>query len=187
MKSLLKIRISSSLLIILFLGLVSCSSRPPMPVVKNVDLDRFMGKWYVIANLPTMVEKGAYDVNEVYKRGKGNRILTTYSFRKGGHDAKMESYNPTAYVTEDPSNAIWKMQFVWPFKADYRIVRLNSDYSQTVIAREKRDYFWIMAREPSIPGEDVIDHLEFLKSVGYDMSLTNIVPHAGTASAQFIN
>ena len=49
-----------------------------------------------------------------------------------------------------PSGAVWGMQFIWPFKADYRVIYLNDDYTQTIIGREKRDYVWIMARSPAI-------------------------------------
>jgi apolipoprotein D and lipocalin family protein len=45
------------------------------------------------------------------------------------------------------SNAVWGMQFIWPFKAEYRIIFLSEDYSRTVIGRSKRDYVWIMAQQ----------------------------------------
>ena len=38
-----------------------------MPGVKQVDLDRFMGDWYVIANIPTFIEKDAYNAIETYR------------------------------------------------------------------------------------------------------------------------
>ena len=41
--------------------------RPPIPVVAHVDLERFMGDWYVIANIPTFVEKGAHNAVESYR------------------------------------------------------------------------------------------------------------------------
>ena len=59
---------------------------------------------------------------------------------------------PRGFVRDTETNARWGMQFVWPIKADYRIVWLADDYSQTVVARQKRDYLWIMAprrRSPS--------------------------------------
>ena len=31
-----------------------------MKVVDRVDLPRFMGDWYVIANIPTLIERGAH-------------------------------------------------------------------------------------------------------------------------------
>ncbi len=68
------------------------------------------------------------------------------------------------------------MQFIWPIKADYRIVYLNDDYTQTVIGRQKRDYAWIMARNPSIPGEDYRQLLILLEGEGYDISKFRKVP-----------
>jgi apolipoprotein D and lipocalin family protein len=40
------------------------------------------------------------------------------------------------------------MQFIWPFKGDFRIIWPEPDYSIAVIGGEKRGYVWIMAREP---------------------------------------
>jgi apolipoprotein D and lipocalin family protein len=68
------------------------------------------------------------------------------------------------------------MQFVWPFKAEYRIVYLNDTYTQTVIGRTKRDYVWIMARDPSIPPDDYNRILQFLQGQGYDIAKIQNVP-----------
>ena len=68
------------------------------------------------------------------------------------------------------------MQFLWPFKSDYRIAYLNEDYSQTVIAREKRDYVWIMARQPRMPDADYRRLLALLAREGYDVTKIQKVP-----------
>lgn len=141
-----------------------------------VDLDKFMGDWYVIANIPTFVEKNAYNAVESYRRTPDNVIATTFRFRKGGFDGKQKTYRPTAYVTDDPSNAIWRMQFVWPFKGDYRIVYVDDDYQYTVIGRNKRDYVWIMARAPEIPGDVYFDLVRRVREVGYDTDKLKLVP-----------
>ena len=43
-------------------------SQGPMPVVDYVDLDRFMGDWYVIATIPTFLEKDAFNPVETYQK-----------------------------------------------------------------------------------------------------------------------
>lgn len=68
------------------------------------------------------------------------------------------------------------MQFIWPIKADYRIVYLNEDYTQTIVGREKRDYVWIMARTPQIPETDYLQMLQLLAEEGYDISQIQKVP-----------
>ena len=69
------------------------------------------------------------------------------------------------------------MQFVWPFKAEYRIIYLTEDYQQTVIGRTKRDYAWIMAREPMISEKDFKQIKDFLVEQGYTLDDLRLVPH----------
>jgi apolipoprotein D and lipocalin family protein len=74
------------------------------------------------------------------------------------------------------------MQFVWPIKADYRISYVSEDYGQTVIAREKRDYVWIMARTPTLSDADYARLTAFVESIGYDTSKLRKVPQRAPAS-----
>jgi len=147
-----------------------------MQTVDYVDLDRFMGKWYVIANIPTFLEKDAYNAVETYTMNDDGTIDTEFTFRKGGFDGEEKGFNPKGFVTDTESNALWGMRFIWPIKADYRIVYLDDDYTQTVIGRQKRDYVWIMARTPTIPDEDYAKIMEFVESIGYDTSEIQKVP-----------
>jgi apolipoprotein D and lipocalin family protein len=61
------------------------------------------------------------------------------------------------------------MQFVWPIKADYRIVYLDDDYQQTIIGRNSRDYVWIMARTSTISKQDYSNLVNKVDSLGYDL------------------
>lgn len=148
----------------------------PIHTVSSVDLNRFMGDWYVIANIPTSIERDAYNAVESYRIAADGTIETTFTFNKGGFDGPLKTYRPRGFVQDDASNAVWGMQFFWPFKAEYRIIFLNEDYTITVIGRTKRDYVWIMARQPIIAGEDFALILNFLEDVGYDISKVKKVP-----------
>lgn len=163
---------------LLCLTLMSCSTatRPPITVVSQVDLPRFMGDWYVIANIPTWIEKGAHNAIESYRLNADGTIATTFTFLDGSFTGPRKRYEPTGFVLDKTSNAVWGMRFIWPFKSDFRIVYLNHDYSQTVIGREDRDYLWIMARSPSIPDADYEKLVALLKSEGYDVSQIQKVP-----------
>ena len=154
-----------------------CQTVKPIYTVEAVDLERFMGDWYVIASIPTFVEKDAYNAMESYRLDDDGTVATTFRFNKGSLDGPIKTYTPRGFVRDKSSNAIWGMQFVWPFKAEYRIVYLTGDYSQTVIGRSKRDYVWIMAREPSIPDEDYDRILDFLTEQGYRLDKLRKVPH----------
>lgn len=151
-------------------------NQPPIEPVPYVDLERFMGDWYVIANIPTFLEKGAYNAVESYELNDDGSIATTFVFRKGSFDGKRKSYNPKGFVTDTKSNAVWGMRFVWPIKADYRIVYLDEDYSRTVIARNKRDFVWLMARTPTISDSDYAELVDLIESLGYDIAKLRKVP-----------
>jgi apolipoprotein D and lipocalin family protein len=164
--------------------MAGCASHhpPPMPTVPSVDLERFMGDWYVIANIPTFIEKGAHNAVESYRLKPDGTVQTTFTFRKDGFNGETRTYRPTGFVVPNTGNAVWGMQFIWPIKADFRIVHLAPDYGQTVIGRSARDYVWIMARTPSIPDSDYDVILEKLKQLGYDISAIRKVPHNWKAS-----
>lgn len=161
-------------ILILVMG---CQTMKPIHTVKSVDLKRFMGDWYVIASIPTFIEKDAYNAVESYRLDEDGTVETTFSFNKGSLDGPIKEYTPRGFIKDKKSNAVWGMQFVWPFKAEYRIIYLAEDYSQTVIGRSKRDYVWIMAREPSIPDEDYEKILKFLRDQDYKLDDLRKVPH----------
>ncbi len=148
----------------------------PLALAEDVDLSRFMGDWYVIANIPTFIEEGAHNAVESYRRAEDGTVETTFTFRADGFDGEQKRYTPRGFVREGTGNAVWGMRFVWPVKADYRIAYVDEDYTQTVIGREARDYVWIMAREPAIPDADYQRLLAFLAEQGYDVSQVRKVP-----------
>ena len=149
-----------------------------METVDYVDIDRFMGDWYVIANIPTFVEKGAHNAVENYSIDDDGSIATRFTYRKDGFDGKEKEYSPRGFIVDTTTNALWGMRFVWPIKADYRIVYLNDDYSITVIGRQKRDFVWIMAREPEITDLEYQELVDFVISIGYDASKLQRVPQS---------
>ena len=170
-------RVSQAVLLSLCLLLGACAARgPEMETVDYVDLERFMGDWYVIANIPTFVEKGAHNAVETYALNDDGTIDTTFVFRADAFDGKEKRYNPRGFILDEQTNARWGMRFIWPLKSDYRIVYLDDDYRQTIIARQKRDFIWIMARTPTISDADYDRLIEFAASIGYDTSKIERVP-----------
>jgi apolipoprotein D and lipocalin family protein len=164
--------------ILIFAGLSACTGHHMGDVqpVKQVDLNRFMGDWYVIAAIPTMIETQAYNAIERYDLNTDGTIATTFTYYKGAFDGPLKTYHPKGFVMPNTNNAIWGMQFIWPIKADFRIAYLDQDYQRTVIARNARDYVWIMARTPQISEQDYTDMVKFVKELGYDVTQLRKVP-----------
>ena len=73
--------------------LTACSTYEPLPAVDYVDLERFSGDWYVIANIPTFLEKGAHNAVETYELNEDGTIATTFTFRDGSFDGKGNAFH----------------------------------------------------------------------------------------------
>ena len=152
---------------------------PAITPVPNVDLPRFMGDWYVIATIPSWFEKDAWNPMETYRLEPDGRIDTLYRYRKGGFDGARKEIASTGFVTPGTGNAVWGVQLLWPIKAQYLITYVNDDYTQTIIARDKRDYVWVMARTPTIPQADYDALVERVRDLRYPMDRLRKVPQDG--------
>ncbi len=152
--------------------------------VKQVDLPRFMGDWYVIAVIPTIIETESYNAIENYELNSDGTIATTFTFNKGATDGPVKTYRPKGFVRPNTGNAVWGMQFIWPIKAEYLITYLDPEYQRVIIARNARDYVWIMARTPQITDAQYKDMTDLITSYGYDISKLRKVPQKGLQKKQ---
>lgn len=147
-----------------------------------VDLERFMGDWYVVGSIPIdfffASEAGAHNAIETYSLNSDGSIDTRYRFRKDAFDGPVKTFNPTAFVHDTRTNAEWRMQFVWPFKSAYLIVHLDDAYSETIIGVPDRSYVWIMVRDPDITESDYSRLVGIAGRLGYDTAEIRRIPHA---------
>jgi apolipoprotein D and lipocalin family protein len=149
---------------------------PPITPVAHVDLPRFMGNWYVIATIPTRFEKTAYNALEVYTLKPNGDVDTSFHFREGSFNGEKKDIHSTGIVKQGTGNAVWGVQVFWPLKAQYLVAYLKEDYSQVIVARDARDYMWVMARTPTISEADYDALLARVKALGYPMDKIRKVP-----------
>ena len=145
--------------------------------VDQVDINEFMGSWYVIAHIPTFIEKEAHNAIESYELNNDGTIATTFTFNKGSLEGQKKTYNPKGFIVEGTNNAQWDMQFIWPIKSQYKITYLDNNYNTTVIARDALDYVWIMSRSKELDKPDLNKIIDHIKALGYNIDLLRMVPH----------
>ncbi len=177
--------IPAALLAALLAGCSSASSLPPLRGTNEpVDLERFMGPWYVIAAIPIDIpllpmfsEKGAHNGVETYHLAADGTIDTTYVFQRGAFDGPPRTFTPKARVANAPVNSEWKMKFAWFLpEADYLILSLDQDYQRTVIGVPDRAYAWIMSRTPVMPEAEYAALVADLRAAGYATERLERVP-----------
>lgn len=152
-------------------------STPNQELASSVDVERFMGKWYVHGYTPTFLDKNAYDATESYEMREDGKIQTTYQFRKGGHDGKWKTMRPVGWVFDKESGAEWRMRFFGVFTSPYYILYVNSDYTETVIGVPGKDMGWIMSRSPEMSDRDYERLLYELARRDYELDEMQRVRH----------
>ncbi len=163
---------------LLWSGCQTTSHPEPLQAIdRHVDLERFMGDWFVIAHIPTFLEKDAYNAVERYQLDPDGTVATTFFFNRGGFDGPLKTYRPRGFIHNRETNAEWRMRFVWPLKAPYLILYLDESYETTVIGVPGRSYAWIMARSPDLPEERFEALVRLLEETGHDLSRLRKVPH----------
>ena len=169
-------RLLAAVPVCLLLG--ACSVMPPeqFPRMDSVNVDRYMGGWFVIAHIPPGVVSDSYNNIERYQRGEGNRINTVYTYRDGGFNGEAKRMEPTGFVLDEGDGAVWAMQFIWPIKMEYTIAYVDAAYETTIVARSKRDWVWIMARRPQIDEATYQGLVQRVEALGYDISQLRKVP-----------
>ena len=156
----------------------SCSTGAFMKTVDQVDTQRFMGTWYVLAGRFTFLEKNVHNGVERYTwNEKENRIDVDFTYRKGSFDGAIKSSPQKAWVEDNLTHSRWKVSPFWPLKFDYLILDLASDYSWTAIGVPNQKYLWIMARDWKNPDPIIKEAVSRLQAKGYDTQDLVIVPH----------
>jgi len=162
-------------LIIFILLILSACKGYDMKTVKNVDIERFMGDWYVIGIIPNFIEKHATNGIESYELLDESRIKIDYRFTDT-RTGKVKHMQPKAWIHNKESNSEWRVQFLWPVKFPYLIIDLPEDYSYTVIGVPNKKFVWIMSRKPQIPDETYKQILNNLDQIGYNTAKIKKMP-----------
>ena len=166
-------------LILMVLALTGCAalrSTEPLATVESVDLDRYMGEWYVIANIPYFGERGNVGGRAIYRPRDDGRMDDIYLYHKGDFDSPERQLEGVAWVVDEDTNARWKVRFYWPFTFDYYIVALDENYQWSLVGHPSRRYAWVMAREPRMDEDLYVRLLEKFDALGFDSDELKKVP-----------
>jgi len=143
-----------------------------------LDLQRFMGSWYVIGHVPTFLDKNTSNGVETYTWNEEKQRIDVLFTYMDLERTKMSRVEQKAWPVSE-SNSRWqlrlKLGFI-PVTMPYLILDCDQEYSTCVIGVPNRSALYIMARTTSLES-DVYKHLvNVAERAGYDRSLIKEVP-----------
>ena len=143
-----------------------------------VDLQRYSGRWYVIANIPYWAESGKVGTYVEYRLLPDGKIEDLFFFRKPNFAADLERWEGYGWVTPGTGNAVWKTRFVWPFTVDYVILEIDPDYQWALVGHPERKMAWIFHRQPEMETGLYQRLLAKLEQQGFDSGSLRRVPQS---------
>ncbi len=141
-----------------------------LQTVTNVDLNRYVGKWYEIASFPHFFQKGCNCTTAEYTLSDKGYVVVENRCNKDSINGKESYIKGKAFVVKNTGNAKLKVQFFWPFRAKYWIIDLADDYSFAVVGHPNRKYLWILSRTPVMSETTYLQIVERLRNKGFDIS-----------------
>src|ERR1700733_5590208 len=146
----------------------------PTQLAAHVDLDRYIGKWYIIANVPSFAEKGKVASYFDIKMDEGT-LLDIYV----GQDTFYSSpgtFTMRDYVVPNTGNAVWRETPLGLVYFSYLIVYVDPDYKTALVGYPGHELAWVMSREPRMDDATYKALLDRLTAAGYDAGQLRKVP-----------
>lgn len=149
--------------------------------VRGFDAERYLGTWHEIARLDHRFERGLEQVTATYSRREDGGLAV---LNRGYDSAKgvWKSAEGRAYFQSTPDIASLEVSFFGPFYGGYHVFALDPEYRWAMISGPTREYLWILAREPQLPGEILEDLIAKARVVGFETD-TLIFPAPAVAPA----
>jgi apolipoprotein D and lipocalin family protein len=164
-------------LALLVTGLAGCGGTDrPLPVVDQVDLERYTGTWHEIARLPQWFQRGCYNSTARYSLTEGGAIKVVNRCQRAEKpDSKAVG---EATVVPGSGNAKLRVRFDNWFSrlfptittGNYWIIHLDADYQVVMIGEPKREYLWILARQPELPEDTYLELVNKAEELGFPVS-----------------
>lgn len=159
-----------SIYLIAAFGLIfgGCSSNQTLQTVDNVSLERYQGVWYDIAHLPQRFQDDCKCVTAEYtlKEDYVEVFNTCYNKKSG----QVSTITGKAFSTHPDEAGKLKVQFFWPVKGDYYIIKLDPEYRYAMVGAPDRESLWILSREPSVSAVTLKEYFNYAEEVGFNTS-----------------
>lgn len=149
----------------------------PIGVVVNLDLERYLGRWYEIARFPNWFERNCAGVTADYALKPDGKIEVVNTCRKGAPDGPVETAKGEASLVGPGKLEVTFVPWLPFAKGDYWVLHIDAAYSYAVVGEPSGKTGWILARSPALDPAKYDKAVSALHSMGYDTSRLERVDH----------
>ena len=156
----------------LLAGCLPTNNIPITTTTTQIDLERYLGKWYEIACLPQVFSLGSKCVTAEYSLNPDGSIKV-FNRQVNAISGQANSITGRATVEPNSGNAKLRVGFFGaePTTSNYWIVEIAEDYSYAVVSDPTKTTFWILSRTPQMDEAKVTEILNRWKAFGINTAL----------------
>lgn len=161
------------LLLLSFVLSANLLANDKLPTAENVDVGRYIGKWYTIASMPQFFTRSCVGQTAEYGILSDKEISVHNVCIKA--NGKTSDISGVGTIQDAPNNARLSIMFdkfwlkLFKVKGEYVIIKLSEGYDTVLVGSTDRKSLWILSRTPSIDSAIVADYKAFAKSLGFQV------------------
>ena len=135
--------------------------------VSDIDLKRYMGRWFEIARFDHSFERNLDYCEAFYALQDDGTISVTNTGLNSRTEKRKTAYGK-AKIGERPGQL--RVSFFWFFYSDYNILALSQEYEWALIGSKSERYLWILSRTRHLDSNTRNNIVAIAQSRGYDTS-----------------
>lgn len=160
-----------------FLG-TACSSSTEIvtTTVPELDLTKYVGKWYEVARFDHRFERDLVGCTAQYSINDDGTIKVVNAGYDETFDGKYKESEGKARRPNDKVPGKLEVSFFLWFYSDYNVIELADDYRYALVGSKSDEYLWILSRTPQLDPADKTYLLNQAAARGYDTDQLIWVP-----------
>ena len=162
--------------VLLMLSLVfsiSAMANEKLPTAQNVDVARYIGKWYTITSMPQFFTRKCVGQTAEYDILNEKQIsVHNVCIKENG---KTTDISGVGTITDAPNNARLSIKFdkfflkLFGIKGEYVIIKLSEGYDTVLVGSTNRKSLWVLSRTPAIDPAVLADYKGLAKKLGFQV------------------
>ncbi|MEN9834580.1 MAG: hypothetical protein RL011_773 [Pseudomonadota bacterium] len=161
-------------------GSVSSAYAAILPtVVSELDVNKYMGKWYQVASTNPFFQRDCVCTTANYTLRDDGNVDVVNSCRLDSVDGAIKDVKGIAYATSNPGKFNVVFGGIRLPGSNYWIIEVADDYSYAVVSSPLRRPIWILSRTPELPAETLDGIYKRLDTQGFPVDAITPTLQAG--------
>ncbi len=137
--------------------------------VSKVELEKYAGKWYEIARIPSTFEQDLVNTTATYSLREDGNMEVINEGRVLDPSGELKQTQALAWLPNANEPGKLKVRFFGLFTTDYWILDLDGEYQYALVGSPTRKFLWILSRTPSMRDDIYRLLVAKAKAKGFDV------------------